>query len=103
MGLWKDMREAVLKFRRFDAEWNKLNDAFNAKIKEENTVRRATGRELHSALSIAEQKGNWLDLSDALNAATWWRAKADMLAGVIAAEKAAMEMGHRDTESTPWN
>lgn len=87
-GLRRDMRAALAEFRKQDEKWNELNDAFLAKIKEENRIRRSTGRAPHSALSVTEQKTNWLELGDAMNAATWFRAKADMLAGVLAAELA---------------
>lgn len=90
--LQRDMRHALSEFRKHDAAWNELNDAFLAKIREENRRRVSSGRFPHTPLSVAQQKGDWLELSDAMSAAQWWRDKAQCLGTVILAEQAAREM-----------
>jgi hypothetical protein len=91
-----DMLEAVRKYRQFDEEWNRLNDAFKDKIQEENIIRRRAGRPLHTPLSIAKQKNEWLAQKDAMAAATWWRDKANTMATVIQTELMCMEEERRN-------
>lgn len=90
--LRSQMREAMHAYRHYDSQWNQLNDAFTAKIAEENRIRKATGRPPHSALSIAQQKGDNLALGDAMGAAQWFRDKAATIAAVITAEEAASRL-----------
>ena len=91
-GLRAVMREAVAEYRKYDAQWNNFDRMFKAKIKEENRIRRETGREPHSHLSIAQQRNDTLVLKDAMEAAKWFRDKANTLAATISAEYAAQSM-----------
>jgi hypothetical protein len=91
-GLWADLREANRQVRRFDKEWNEINDAINAKHDADNVRRRERGEYPLTDLMMAEAKNASLPLQDAYAAGSWWRAKAVWLAEAIQAEKAAMEM-----------
>ena len=88
----RDMRHAYAEFTKFDIRWNEINDTFKEKIREENRIRKAAGGQPHSELSIVQQRESFLLLKDAMNAATWWRDKAQCLATILAAEKVADEM-----------
>lgn len=81
--LWRDMREAVAKFREFDAKWNQLNDALKLKMD--------LDRQFDPVMRDRTIADN-LELAGYLNGAAWWRDKAAMLASVIQAEKSAIEM-----------
>lgn len=80
--LWREMRDAVLKFREFDAKWNDLNDDLT------DLNRRKGLDELESG----KDKSINLTLTGYMDGAKWFRDKAASLAAVIQAEKAAMEM-----------
>lgn len=76
-GLLKDMRDALVQFRKFDAKWNQLNEALNQKFEDEN-------RDL---LAIAQMKSANVTQQGNMAAAQWWRDKATMLGTVIQAEE----------------
>lgn len=90
--LQRDMRHAYAEFVRFDREWNELNKAFHLKVEQENAARDQGGRFRHTPLGIAQQKSDILALSDAMEAAKWWRDKAQALGTVLLAEQAARTM-----------
>lgn len=82
-GLWHDMREAVRMYRKFDKQWNELNDALGVKLDKEGTT---------DIVQRDRVKGQNLTLAGYFSGAVWWRDKAAALAAVIQAEKAASEM-----------
>lgn len=74
-----DIRHAVIQFRKFDKEWNDLNDALNAKLDAEREFD-IVQRDHVKAVNIT--------LRGHMAAAEWWRDKAAMLASVLQAEVA---------------
>lgn len=82
--LWTDLREANQKVRKFDEEWQGINEALNLRYAGQDPVQ------------IDHKKGENLALRDALAAGNWWRDKAIWLSGAILAEKAAAEMLNGD-------
>lgn len=86
-NLWCDMRTAVRTYRKFDQQWNEMNDALDAKLD-------ADGQ--RDPIMRDRTKSDNLKLAGYLNAAAWWREKAEMIAAVIQAEKAAAEMLNGD-------
>lgn len=91
-GLWRDLRHANLMVRRFDRQWNEINDAINAKHEQENKRRAERGEFPMTDLMMAEAKEASLPLKDAYAGGQWWMGKARWLSAAILAEKACMEM-----------
>lgn len=81
--LWEDMREAMRMYRKFDRQWNALNDALDVKYDAEAQ---------HDPVMRARAKEANLELAGYFSGSQWWREKAAALAAVIQAEKAATEM-----------
>lgn len=80
--LRKDMQDALIEFRNYDAKWNRFNEALNVKFE-------AEGRDI---LAIAQAKEANVTLQGYMSAATWWRDKAQCLGTVILAEQAAQAL-----------
>lgn len=83
MKLWEDLREANRMTRKFDWQWNRLNDEMN------HYLERSGEKDIVQRNKI---KAANISLSDAYAAGSWWREKAMWLSTAILAEKAAKEM-----------
>jgi len=83
LGVLRDMRLALVEFRKFDKKRNDANDELDVWLDRSNIT---------DVVQRDKIKRENLRLAGALSGAQWWRDKVTMLSGVVQAERAAKEM-----------